>query len=43
MTDSVHVDDIVGYHNSPTSIDQVNARLQEVPAETVKQRGRRKK
>jgi hypothetical protein len=43
MTDPVHVADIVSYHNNPTNDDEVNARLQVVPAATVKQRGRPKK
>ena len=43
MTDPVHVADIVGYHNNPTNDNEVNARLQQVPAATVKQRGRPKK
>ena len=43
MTDPVHVADIVSYHNNPTNDDEVNARLQQVPAATVKQRGRPKK
>ena len=41
--DPVHTADIFGYHNDPTNEEIVNARLQELPAATMKQRGGPKK
>ena len=41
--DPVHKADIFGYHNDPTNDENVNARLQELPAATMKQRGGPKK
>jgi hypothetical protein len=41
--DPVHKADIFGYHNDPTNEEIVNARLQELPAATMKQRGGPKK
>ena len=39
-----HYVKLIGYQNNPTNDDEVNARLQEVPAATVvKQRERTKK